>query len=404
MPKPKKPKNIIIRYILNSNANKAIEAEVWIEGNFAGRASSPAAILPGKRERKFTSVNDESIIQEASRILDEILINKVETQEEVDSQLSAVTGQVGTDITLAVSLAYARAVAASENIDLEQYIFELIYSIDRTVLRKKPIILIPVFSGGVHQKGDLSSFQQVMLGICEDTLMKSYKVSKEISSLAEKRLFKENLYGGIASSGGFVTLRLSTEDKLDLAKDIIRTCNAENNIILAVDIAAEHLKKDNGYMLDDHLYSSNEFYLYIKSLIDNFNINYVEDPFDTDDPLFWKQLRKDSGRNKQIIGDDLFATQRKYIDSQMASGAVVKMNQVGNLSDTLKMVQLLHNQKMSICVSHRSYETEDTGMCDLATAIGAEYIKIGGVKRGERIIKYNQLLRLEKKWRADING
>ncbi len=384
-----------LRYILNSNAGEAVEADVRLENGFEGRASCPTAILSGRRERKISSVNEREELQKREMDLRSLLSQHKWNQDILDRCLSQFIEQAGTDICLAVSLAFARAAAMAEGMSLAKYISFLLNS---ALKQKNPKILIPVFSGGVHQQGRADSFQQIMAGIEGDTLKKAFEISKGISDEAEKRLKETGDFSGIASSGGYLSIGISTEKKLCLMKEILDDVRWKYDTFMAVDIAAEHLIEGASYWLDGKKLSPEEFYDVISGYIEKFCINFVEDPFDSSDVVLWKRLMGRRGANVHIIGDDLFATQEKYVNSELADGAVVKMNQAGTLSDTLNMIRALRNHNMAMCVSHRSYETEDTAMCDLAFASVAEYAKIGGVRRGERIIKYNQLLRLEEEF------
>ena len=398
--KEKKEKHIIdnihFRYILNSNADKALEAEITLKDGHIGKAAAPSAILPGKREINVTDFEQSEVLKEQMNQLKRGLIGCSFSQKRLDDELRKKRKELGSDLSLVVSLAYAKAAAASEKEDLVEYFYKLL-DLKHTI--KIPQILIPVFSGGVHQGEKMDSFQQVMVCIQANSLEDAYAISKKVSMMAEKELKLEDAYAGIASSGGYLTKGISSEKKLELLKEILEGGDWKGQVSIAVDVAAEHLRKNVGYGFDGKLLTSKAFYEVLDSYIQRFSIRYIEDPFEPDATDLWQRLTKKWMGSVQIIGDDLFATQKEYVDASLATGAVVKMNQVGNLTDTLKMIQKARRSGMTICISHRSYETEDVTMCDLGVAASAEYIKIGGVKRGERIIKYNQLLRLEEKYK-----
>lgn len=391
-------RRIGLRRILNSNGDQTVEAEVFLENDNYGRASAPSAIIPGKRERKTSSFRENGNLIEMEQQLNEVLLTESFCQETFDYHLDRMVAQNGTDITLPLSVAFARAISAAQKIDLVDYLHQ---RLNMAQTMKIPRILVPVFSAGVHQPGQLDSFQQMMVCIEHPSLLEMYKISGNISQIAEIRLREKNHIAGLAASGGFLTEGLSTEEKLSLLDSILTQCQCEGHVSLAIDVAAEHISERGFYRIDGKLIPSQCFYDLLTDYIQRFSIDYIEDPFVSDDIDLWCRLMKEFGKNRQIIGDDLFATQVAYVKPELCTGAVIKMNQVGNLTGTLDMIRTVRKSGMTLCVSHRSYETEDTAMCDLAVAAAAEYIKIGSIKRGERIIKYNQLLRLEEKlWEA----
>lgn len=384
--------NIKLRRILNSNANWAIEADVLLKDSSWGRGSCPSAIISGKREKKITNKQSIGQMDIIEMELNKKLIHKRGNQQSLDAYLRTLSEEVGSDISLAVSLAFARAASCSLKIDFVEYLSgELQHDLNIII----PNILVPIFSGGIHSK-NRDSFQQIMVCIKQNSFSEGYWISKNLSCITEEILEKKQINFRIAASGGYATETLSSIEKLELLREILNITNFDKSIGIAIDIAAEHLHHGMGYYFEGKMMSSEEFLGLIQNYTEKFHLCYIEDPFIIEDIRCWKKLMKSFGKETHIIGDDLFATQVRNIDSALANGIVIKMNQVGNLTDTIATIIEARKNKMAICVSHRSYETEDTAMCDLAIASEAEYIKIGGVKRGERIIKYNQLLRLEE--------
>lgn len=388
-------KNIRLRPILNSNADWTVEAEGFLKNGSWGRGASPTAIVPGKKEKRVT---DRVNIQKLNVLevkLKKQLVKKELEQQELDEYLSRELDEIGTDVSLALSLAFARAVSDFLKMEFVEYLSE---QLNDGLRLSVPYILVPVFSGGVHSKNseNRDSFQQIMVCIREGRIEEKYEISKELSRTTEEQLIKRQKDFIVAASGGYVVEALRSTEGLELLQEILAIANCEDAVDIAIDVAAEHLHHAEGYSFDGKMYSSEEFLEIMKESVKRYQLCYVEDPFITDDSKCWNNLKNFCGKKTRIIGDDLFATQRENIDSTLAHGVVIKMNQVGNLSDTLAAIRETRQNEMAICVSHRSYETEDTTMCDLAVACAAEYIKIGGVKRGERIIKYNQLLRLEE--------
>lgn len=188
---------------------------------------------------------------------------------------------------------------------------------------------------------------------------------------------------------------MTIDEKFAMVIEAIKILGYEKEITIAIDVAAEHFFKDEIYTYQGKTMKSKELNNILNQYIEKYNITYMEDPFDSNDEEYWKKIKLEH-KNIDIVGDDLFATQDKYVNSELANGIIIKMNQVGNLTGTINAFHKAKEENMTTCVSQRSIETEDTFMCDLAVALNAKYIKIGGPRRGDRIAKYNRLLRLEE--------
>ena len=188
--------------------------------------------------------------------------------------------------------------------------------------------------------------------------------------------------------------KMTIEEKFEMLIETIKTLKYEKVVSIAIDVAAEHFFENKVYTYQDRNINSKELNDILNQYINKYNITYVEDPFDSNDKEYWKKIKSEN-KNIDIVGDDLFATQHKYIDKELANGIIIKMNQVGTLTGTIETFNKAKKENMITCVSQRSIETEDTFMCDLAVALNSDYIKIGGPRRGDRIEKYNRLLRLE---------
>lgn len=188
---------------------------------------------------------------------------------------------------------------------------------------------------------------------------------------------------------------MTINEKFKMVLDTIKTLNYEKEVTIAIDVAAEHFFKEDIYIYQGKTMKSKELNDILNQYIEKYNITYIEDPFDSNDEMYWKKMQSEH-KNISIVGDDLFATQDKYINSELANGIIIKMNQVGTLTGTINAFCKAKEENMTTCVSQRSIETEDTFMCDLAVALNATYVKIGGPRRGDRIAKYNRLLRLEE--------
>lgn len=384
-----KIKNIKIRNILNSEGRKAIEIEMTAENNSKAIASSPSAIIPGKREVLITQNISENIINE---VFNEIYNKEIKNQKEFDAILNKYIDTLGSNISLPLSLAFARIMANSQELSLVEYIRKISNYNEKC---KSPIPLVTIFSGGVHNQKQKGSIQNIMIAVDIHPFSKSIQAITEIYSYVEHELKERNILNSYGSSSGMVSQNLTTDEKFEIVTKAIKKLNYEENVSVAIDVAAEHFYENGIYTYKGQEMNSQQLYNIIKEYIEKYNITYVEDPFDSNDEKYWEMLKTEY-KNTYIIGDDLFATQDKYINNKLANGIIIKMNQVGTLSGTINAFLEAEKQDMVTCISHRSIETEDTFMCDLAVALGSTYIKIGGPRRGDRIIKYNRLLRLEE--------
>lgn len=373
-----------IRKILNSNGDFAYEAEVELEGTANGTASSPAAIVPGRREKHTTAKSYPHEVIES-------LIQTAQTQSTLDQYLTQHIDELGADISLAVSLAFARASSTLQNTSLVEYIRNLFNFLkcDRHIAP-----LIPIFSGGIHDYDLGGSMQQIMLKIDGLDFGTAVIVICKIYSEIEEMLTQRKAIKGLAASSGFLVNDFSIEEEFAFLTDIINASEVREHLSIAVDVAAEHLKTDSGYQFYNKLYTADEFEELLYSYCTRYPITYIEDPFDCSDVKNWISLHTRLKNTAEIISDDYTATQIEFFDDVIADGFIIKMKQVGTLSGTLDIVSKIYTEKLKTCVSHRSCETEDTFMCDLAVAVNADYMKIGGPRRGDRVEKYNRLIRL----------
>ena len=376
--------NVKLRKILNSVGSFAYEAEVTLEGEYSGIASSPSAIVPGIREKRISQSN--STVLEIGEIngnyfdqssLDKLLENKIES--------------LGTDITLSISMAFARAMCKAQGISLVEYITSLI-SLPQHLTQITP--LVPIFSAGVHAPWLHGSLQQIMLKVSDKEFTSTVKIIQNIYDSIEQFLISSNKYIGLAASSGFLTKDLTPDDEFCILTNFIDKSPYKDNLSIAIDVAAEHLKQDDEYIYFNTKYTASDFEHLLIKYVNAYPITYVEDPFDSRNKSNWTSLRHCISGKAEIFTDDYSATQSKYLDSRVSDGAIIKMKQVGTLSSTLLMINKARKMGLKTCVSHRSCETEDTFICDLAVATCSDYIKIGGLRRGDRVEKYNRLLRI----------
>lgn len=380
----KKINKIIIRNILNSTGGDAFEAEIELEDGSRGVASAPVAIEAGKREKQTTGHEVRySLVREME--------NCFFSQETLDIYLENHMEELGADITLSISMAFARAVSQGKNISLVEYL-ESLLEVQRK--NKYVIPLVPIFSGGVHDTSLGGSMQQIMISVKELEFGKTVQIIRAMYREIEQLLRKKNLLKGLSASSGFLTRLLTIDEQFLILKNIIQESKWKNHLSIAVDVAAEHLWENGRYRFYNKYYSPKEFEDLLATYVNKYPITIIEDPFYYVDVENWRALYARLRNKAEVLSDDYSATQIQYFDETIADGFIIKMKQVGTITETLKLISKIKDMNLKTCVSHRSCETEDTFICDLALAIDSDYIKIGAPCRGDRVEKYNQLIRL----------
>jgi enolase len=383
-----------LRGILDSRGQVTPEAEVRLMGDFVGTASCPVAIAPGRREKmraKSMAVGALVPADPLAKVVGQLEGETVDTQSDFDALLEdlQVASRTGADVTLALSLAFGRACAQANGQSLFRHMCGL-----SNVRPTMPHPLVNVFSGGIHgDRGDVP-FQQIMVipefGSIEDDIRAALTVYNSI----ESRMADKGLILGYSASSGLLVGQ-PYETLLEQLSQQISALGMSSNVSIGLDVAAEHLKLADGrYAFSGRLLRGEELAAVHHDLIGRYPIRFLEDPFDPDDVHLWRSFTSAVADRSWVIGDDLFATNADYISKGLASGILLKMNQVGTLTATLRAAEAARNAEMILCISHRSGETEDAAMCDLAVAVGARFIKVGGPRRGDRTAKYNQLIRL----------
>ncbi|MFJ9804273.1 enolase-like domain-containing protein [Streptomyces wuyuanensis] len=381
-------RSVRVRAILNSGGGAAAEAEVALSDGTVGRGSAPVAIKPGRRERPVTESLrvGRPLPQPIERALAPLPGTAVGSQEALDTWLDRHLPVLGTDVALAVSLAYARAAAKESGTAFHRYLAE---QADRRP--GYPGLLAAVVSGGLHRPGTGIPFQQIMLATDRRPPSETVPVLLEAYARVEEILMTRGQLSGYSASGGMIVDSLDPSLPLDVLNGVIEG----SGLSLAIDVASEHLRTADGYRLGDETMDAEELADRLTALADLYPITFLEDPFTADDVGSWSRLRDRLPAGVALVGDDLYATNTEYIDPALSAGIVLKMNQVGTVTAALRASARASELGMSRCVSHRSLETEDTSVVDLAVAIDADWLKIGGPRRGDRTAKYNRLLWLE---------
>ena len=377
-----------LRGILDSRACPTVEAELTVDGRHRGVGSSPRAIAPGRLEpRRGADIGLGPLDGPAPwSALVGRTAGDTRAMDRLLCELDAERG-LGAGVTLAISLAFARAAAAAAGLPLHAFLAAAAGTVPGM-----PRLLVNVFSGGIHQGGPPAGFQQVMV------IPETGTIAGDVAAACAVFGQAERLAGPLplsASSG--LLAPVGSEEQIRLLADAVDRAGLTGSVQLGVDVAAEHLATGAGhYRLGPDELTPSELAGRLAELVARRGVVYVEDPFEPGDEAAWRSFRSLVPAGVAVVGDDLSVTDAARIRPDLASGVLLKLSQAGTVSATLDAAARAREAGMVIAVSHRSGETEDTSMCDLAVAIGADLIKVGGPRRGDRLAKYNQLLRLNE--------
>lgn len=400
------------REILDSRGNPTIEVEVLLTDNSFGRAAVPSGASTGAFEAHESRDGDKSrylgkgvrnAVAAVVERIDEALTDLDSTDQRViDSVLIDMDGtdnkkKLGANAILGVSLANARAAADSSNLPLYRYLG----GPNAHVL---PVPLMNIINGGAHADNgvDIQEFMIVPLGA--ESFSEALRWGAEVYHHLKKLLSEKGLATGLGDEGGFAPDLPNNRAALDLIAEAIKLAGYElgSEIALALDVAStEFFNESTGkYNFEGTEKTAGEMISYYAELLANYPLVSIEDPLAEDDWAGWTQITAELGQKVQLVGDDLYVTNparlQKGIDHKAGNAILVKVNQIGTLTETLDAVSLAQRHGMKAIISHRSGETEDTFIADLAVATNAGQIKTGAPARSERVAKYNQLLRIEE--------
>ena len=410
-----KIKRIKGREILDSRGNPTVEVDVKLESGLVARASVPSGASTGENEAVEMRDGDRSryggkgVLKAVSNINDEIadVITGMKACEQslIDETLVALDGtsnksRLGANAILGVSLAVAKAAAAYYGVPLYRYIG----GVDATVL---PVPMMNILNGGAHSSAPIS-FQEFMIRpVGADCFGEGLRMGAEVFHSLKSILKKMGLSTSVGDEGGFAPLLGSAEDALNVIVEAIMKAGYEPGVdmTIALDCASSEFYRGGLY---DYTWkekqgktmTSMEQAHYLRYLVEKYPIDSIEDGMAEGDWQGWKILTEMIGNRCQLVGDDLFVTNvdylKKGIELGCANSILVKVNQIGTLTETLRAVEMAKRNRYSVVVSHRSGETDDTTIADLAVAVNSGQIKTGSASRGERIAKYNRLLRIEE--------
>ncbi len=407
----KKIKSINARQILDSRANPTIEVEVTTGDNIKGRAAVPSGASTGALEAHELRDNDPSFngmgvnkaIENVKTIISDTLLGEdVTDQSNIDNKLIELDGtdnknNLGANAILAVSMASMRASASQQN----KQLFELFPNIYGPP--SLPVPFMNILNGGAHADNsvDIQEFMIVPFGF--ETFDTSLRAGVEIYHVLKKRLKSNKLSTNVGDEGGFAPNFNTSTEILDEIMQSISEAGYEpgGNISLALDVAASEFFTDDFYRIEGNELNSQEMSDYLINLSSNYPIISIEDGLAEDDWDGWKYLTEKIGDTIQLVGDDLFVTQEKILEKGVADSCansiLVKVNQVGSVSETINTMTLAKESNYSSIVSHRSGETEDTFISHLCVGTSSGQIKTGAPARSERTAKYNELLRIGEK-------
>lgn len=402
---------VFAREILDSRGNPTIEVEVLTK-NIKTSAKVPSGASKGKFEcvelrdndKRFHGMGVLKAIGNVNNIIaPEIVGLEVTDQNKIDKILIELDGtqnksSLGGNAIIGVSLACLRAGSMVSNLPLFQYVRSK-YTENCTKEFKMPVPFINVINGGVHANNSLD-IQEFMLVPKLPTFALSLRAGVEIFHTLKKLLSDKGMSVAVGDEGGFAPNLSNNKQALELILDAIKKAGyiPGENIFLALDVAANELFRDNKYSWDDKKITSDELLSIYKTLKNDFPLISIEDPFSEHDIDAWKEITKLN--NIQIVGDDLFVTNAKKVKfgakKKLANSLLVKCNQIGTFSETVEAVALATKNNFSKIMSHRSADTSDDTISDLALGLDCEGIKAGGLSRSERTAKYNRLLAIEE--------
>ena len=400
------------RQILDSRGNPTVEVEVLLEDGSMGRAAVPSGASTGaheaveKRDGDKSRYGGKGVTQAVDAVRGEIAGAVVgmesEEQSEIDATLIELDGtenksRLGANAILGVSLATAKAAADARGLPLYRYVG----GVSAQLL---PVPMMNIINGGQHADNPIDFQEFMVVPVGAETLAEAVRCGAEIFHTLKKRLAEAGHATGVGDEGGFAPALASTRDALDFIMQSVEQAGYRpgDDVLLALDCAATEYYRDGAYRMDGEgrTFTSDEMVTFLAELASAYPIASIEDGMAEDDWDGWKALTERLGRTVQLVGDDLFVTNPKRlqqgIERGIANSILVKVNQIGTLSETLEAVSAAQRASYTAVMSHRSGETEDTTIADLAVATNCGQIKTGSLARSDRLAKYNQLIRIEE--------
>jgi enolase len=404
--------DVIAREILDSRGNPTVEADVLLESGVMGRAAVPSGASTGSREAielrdgdtaRYLGKGVQKAVEHVNTEISEALVGlDAEEQTFIDRTLIELDGtdnksRLGANAMLAVSMAVAKAAAEEAGLPLYRYF-------GGSGPMTMPVPMMNVINGGAHANNSLDIQECMIMPVSMKSFREALRCGAEIFHHLKKLTDKRGFPTTVGDEGGFAPNVSGTEEALNLIQEAISAAGYEpgSDVVLALDCAASEFYKDGKYVLagEGLTLSSEGFADYLATLADRFPIISIEDGMAENDWAGWKTLTDKLGRKIQLVGDDLFVTNTEIlsqgIDQGIANSILIKINQIGTLSETFAAVEMAKRAGYTAVISHRSGETEDSTIADIAVGLNAMQIKTGSLSRSDRIAKYNQLLRIEE--------
>ncbi len=409
----KKIKNIHAREILDSRGNPTVECDLELEDGSIGRAAVPSGASTGIHEalelrdgdhNRYLGKGVKKAVQNINeQIKKEVVGKNFDNYRAFDNAVLSIDGtenksNLGANATLATSIAFAKSLAIHTSTSFYQHIAE-----NEDFLL--PVPMMNIINGGSHADNDVDIQEFMIAPVGATSFSQALRYGCEVFHSLKSILKSKNLNTNVGDEGGFAPNVNSSSEVIEIIISAVEKAGLKINddILLSLDVASTEFYKDNKYELkgEGKILSSDEMVKYIENLSNNFPIYSIEDGMSEDDWDGWIELTKRIGNKVQLVGDDLFVTNIKRlkigIEKNAANAILVKLNQIGTLSETIDAINLGKRNNFSSIISHRSGETEDTTIADLSVAVSAGQIKTGSLSRTDRTAKYNQLLRIEEK-------
>lgn len=402
-----KIRNIHAREIIDSRGNPTVEVDVTLESGITATASVPSGASTGVHEALELRDNDpkryngKGVLQ-AVKNVNEKIFPKLKgmdalNQKLIDQTMIELDGtesktNLGANAMLGVSLAVLKVGAKFKKEELYAYLG------DKKIL---PRCMMNILNGGAHAENKLE-FQEFMIIPSKEEYLDNLRMGAEVFHSLQKILKEKGLSCGVGDEGGFAPSIDNTKEALDLIQEAIEKAGYKlgSDIFIGLDVAASEFYKDGYYNLEGKKMTSDEMIDYYEDLISKYPIISIEDGLDQDDYIGWQKLTKRLGDKLQLVGDDLFVTNKKLlqkgIELKMANAILLKLNQIGTVTETLETIKLAQENGYKTIISHRSGETEDNYIADFAVGLGLGQIKTGSMSRSERISKYNRLIRINE--------
>jgi enolase len=404
--------DIHAREILDSRGNPTVEVDVTLEDGILGRASVPSGASTGaheaaeKRDADKKRYNGKGVLNAVAAVngelADALVGYDVTEQASIDAAMIEMDGtpnksRLGANAILGISLACAKAAADFCNLSLYRYV-------GGPTARILPVPMMNIINGGEHADNPIDIQEFMIMPVSAENIKDAVRIGSEIFHTLKNELKNANLSTGIGDEGGFAPNIKSTREAIDFILNSVDKAgySAGKDIFLALDCASTEYYRENKYVFkgEGREFSSTENIAYLESLVNDYPIISIEDGMAEDDWEGWVALTETIGDKVQLVGDDLFVTNplrlKMGIDKKAANSMLVKVNQIGTLSETLNAVEIAHRANFTNVMSHRSGETEDATIADLAVATNCGQIKTGSLARSDRLAKYNQLIRIEE--------